>query len=305
LDAPAWLWIPITIGGALAQTLRNAAQRHLVESLGTMGATLVRFLYGLPFAVLWLAAACWFMKEGLPTLNWAFIAWVLSSCLAQIAATALLLRVMAERNFAIGVAYSKTEVIQIAVMATVFLGDTVSPIVAMAILTGTLGVLLMSPADKQHPVRALLTGWTSRTALLGLASGAGFGYSAVGYRGASLTLEGASFLVAAACTLVSAQVLQTILLGGWLAVRKPTVAMNVLRAWRASLFAGFMGGLASGCWFTAFAIEPVANVRTLGMIELVFSLVVSRRIFRERLTPTELTGFALLASGVLIVSFWR
>ncbi|MFN0305167.1 MAG: EamA/RhaT family transporter [Burkholderiales bacterium] len=305
MSSPAWLWMSITIGAALAQTLRNAAQRHLTQSLGTLGATLVRFLYGLPFAALWLWLVLHFTGQALPIPTLGFWAWVFVSSIAQIAATALLLRVMADRNFALGVAYSKTEVIQIALFAFVFLADPLSVPVLVAIAFGTIGVLLLSPADKKNPIRALLTGWTSRTALLGLASGTGFGLSAVGYRGAALTLDGATFLAAAACTLVAAQVLQTIMLGGWLAIRQPAVAKNVLLAWRASLFAGLMGATASGAWFTAFALEPVAHVRTLGLIELVFSLIVSQKVFRERFTRTELAGFALLAAGVAIVSLWR
>src|SRR5215203_2180844 len=110
LIAPDWLWIPITIGAALAQTARNAAQRHLTPVLGTLGATLVRFFYGLPFALLWLFAVAIVGGFPLPAPNTPFVWWVLVSSIAQIAATALLLRVMAERNFALGTAYAKTEV---------------------------------------------------------------------------------------------------------------------------------------------------------------------------------------------------
>jgi drug/metabolite transporter (DMT)-like permease len=305
LDSPAWLWMSITVGAALAQTLRNAAQRHLTQSLGTLGATLVRFLYGLPFAALWLWIVLHWTGQSLPGTTVIFWVWLLVSSIAQIAATALLLRVMADRNFALGVAYSKTEVIQIAVFASIFLADPLSVPVVLAILCGTIGVMLLSPADKAHPIRALVSGWTSRTAFFGLASGACFGISAVGYRGASLTLDGATFLVAAACTLVAAQVLQSFMLGGWLVIRQPVVAKNVLRAWRTSLFAGLMGATASGAWFTAFALEPVAHVRTLGLVELVFSLVVSQKVFRERLTRIELAGFLLLAVAVAVVSLWR
>ncbi len=305
MDSPAWLWMSITIGAALVQTLRNAAQRHLTRSLGTLGATLVRFVYGLPFAALWLWLVLHVTGQTLPAPTMAFWAWLLVSSLAQIAATALLLRVMTERNFALGVAYSKTEVIQIALFAFVFLSDPLSLPVALAIASGTIGVMLLSPADPLHPIRALVTGWTSRTAILGVASGAAFELSAVGYHGAALTLDGATFLVAAACTLVTAQMLQTIILGGWLVIRQPTVAKNVALAWRTSLFAGLMGATASGAWFTAFALEPVAHVRTLGLIELVFSLVVSQKVFRERFTRIELVGFVLLGAAVVIVSMWR
>ena len=300
-----WLWIPITLWAAFAQTLRNAAQRQLTKSVGTLGATLVRFLYGLPFAVLWLVAVHLAGGYALPRPNPAFAGWILLGSLSQIAATALLLRVMADRNFTLGVAYSKSELIQVAVFGFVFLGDRITSLTAAAIALGTLGVLMISPADRERPLRALLMGWTTRPALLGLASGTGFALSAVGYRGAALALEGSPFLMAAAYCLVVAQLLQTVLLGGGLLLRNPEVVTGVLRAWRASLFAGFMGAAASIGWFTAMAIEPVAHVRTLGLIELVFTLVISQRVFRERLTRLELAGTAVLACGLVVVTLQR
>ena len=78
-----------------------------------------------------------------------------------------------------------------------------------------------------------------------------------------------------------------------------------LRLWRPSLFAGFMGAAASAGWFTAFAIEPAAHVRTLGLVELLFAYVVSRRIFREKLTTLELSGIALLTAGLVVVTLGR
>ena len=300
----AWLWIPITVWAAFAQTLRNAAQRHLTAELGTLGATLVRFLYGLPFAIVWLWGVQAVTRLPLPAPAAAFWLWVVLAGVSQIVATALLLRVMAERNFALGVAYSKTEIIQVAVFALVFLGDRVNLVTWLAVACGTLGVLLLSPADRARPLRTMLTGWTSRTALIGLASGAGFALAAVGYRGAALAAQ-AEFLMAGAYTLVAAQLVQTLLLGGWLLARNPQVVRRVLRAWRASLFAGFMGAAASAGWFTAMAIEPVAHVRTLGLVELLFSYVVSRRVFRERLSRIELGGIALLTLGLVIVTLAR
>ena len=300
-----WLWIPITVWAAFAQTLRNAAQRHLTKELGTLGATLVRFLYGLPFALLWLLGLAVVGGLSMPAPNGPFVLWVIEGAVTQIIATALLLRVMEERNFALGVAYSKTEIIQVAIFGFAFLGDPVTPVTALAVLCGTTGVLLLSPLDRGQPWRTLLAGWTARPALIGLGSGACFALSATGYRGAALALGSSSFLMAAGYTLLWAQALQTALLGGWLAVRMPSVIGRVFRAWRASLFAGFMGAAASAGWFTAMAIEPVAHVRTLGLVELLFSYGVSWRVFRERLRPLELVGIAILAAALVIVAVHR
>jgi drug/metabolite transporter (DMT)-like permease len=190
----------------------------------------------------------------------------------------------------------------VAVFGLAFLGDPVGPATAIAVACGTLGVLLLSPADKARPLGSLATGWTSRAAMLGLGSGAGFALSAIGYRGAALALGDTPFPMAAAWTLVIALTIQTVLLGGWLGWRDRTVARRVFAAWRPSLFAGFMGAAASAGWFTAFAIETAAHVRTLGLIELVFSMAVARRFFREKLTRLELASMALIAAGVALIT---
>lgn len=298
----AWAWIPITIGAALSQTLRNAAQRHLVTDLGTLGATLVRFLYGLPFAVLWLAVVWGVLAppavaplEG----GWTFVAWTAFGAVAQIVATACLLRAMAERNFVLGIAYSKTEVIQAALFGLVILGDRMTWLTVGATLCATAGVLLVSLPAGGRSIRLLLSGWTAPAALSGLASGAAFALSAVGYRGAALDIAAAGPAASAAVILVVAQAIQTILLGGWLLARNPGVVLAVLRAWRLSLAAGFLGALASALWFTAFALESLAHVRTLGMIELIFGFVLSARLFRERFSTAEQIGLLLLSLGLL------
>jgi drug/metabolite transporter (DMT)-like permease len=218
---------------------------------------------------------------------------------AQIVATALLLRVMEDRNFALGVAYAKTEVIQIGIFGLVFLGDPLTIAMIVAMVVATAGLLLLSPVGRN--IETLVHGFTNGTALLGLASGAGFGIASIGYRGAALALP-TDFPMAAATTLVAAQALQTLLLGGWLLIRKASIVINVLREWRRSLFAGAMGATASALWFTAFAIEPAANVRTLALIEIFFGYAVSRQIFREHFTRLEIVGMLLLLVGLVVVT---
>ncbi len=296
----SWAWIPITIGAALAQTLRNAAQRHLTGDLGALGATLVRFLYGLPFALVWLLVAWLAINPGmpLPQVTPMFLVWTVVASLSQIAATALLLRCMQERNFALGVAYAKTEIIQVALFGLILLGDRVTVVTVAAMLVATAGVMLLSLPPGNRSLAAVARGWTSPAALFGLGSGAAFSMAAVGYRGAALALETPSIVLAAADSLVWAQVFQTLLLGGYLLWRQSQVVAAVLREWRVSMLAGGMGALGSACWFTAMALEPVAHVRTLGLIELYFSYIVSLKLFREQLSRAELAGFVLLAGGL-------
>jgi drug/metabolite transporter (DMT)-like permease len=294
------LWVPLTIWAGFAQTLRNAAQRHLIADLGTLGATLVRFLYGLPFAALWLVIVLVATDVSPPAPTSMFLFWVVVGAVAQIAATALLLRVMTERNFTLGVAYSKTELVQVGVFGLVFLGDELSALTIVAIVLATVGVLFLSPADREHPVRGFFAGIATPTALLGVASGACFALAAVGYRGAALELD-RGYLASAAYTLLWAQGTQTLLLGGWLAVKDSKVIVRTIEMWRPSMVAGFMGAAASIGWFSAMTLEPAAHVRTLGLVELFFSIMLSRRMFQERLRVTEVAGIILLAGGMVAI----
>jgi drug/metabolite transporter (DMT)-like permease len=299
--APEWLWIPLTVWAAFAQTLRNAAQRHLVIDLGTLGATLVRFLFGLPFALAYLGVVLLISGEALPAVSPSFVFWVAEGGVSQILATALLLRVMHERNLAVGVAYSKTELVQVAIFATVFLGDETTVLAGIAVVLATAGVLMLSPIDPRRRLLSLMQGWTSFTALMGVACGAFFALAAVGYRGAALELDEAPYTLAAAYTLVWAMAIQVLLLGGWLLWRQRQVVLALVNAWRPSMLAGLMGAAASVGWFTAFAIEPAAHVRTLGLVELLFSFAVARRFFQERLAPAEIAGVALLTLALVMI----
>jgi len=299
MAVPPWLWIALTVFAAAAQTVRNTAQRHLSDQLGTLGATLVRFLYGLPLLGLYLALVMAAGAHSFPPLTASFGAWVLVAALSQMAGTALLLRAMTARNFAIGLVYSKSEVIQVALFSVVFLGERPSALTVAAIVVATAGVVLLSPrpaapaGDRRR--------WLDRAALFGLGSGAAFAISVVGYRGATLSLHLDSPFLGAAQTLFWSQLVQTLLLGGWLAARAPSVVLAVLREWRLSLFAGVAGASASIANVTALAIESAAHVRTLILVEVLFTYVVSHRVFRERMSRRELAGIALVVIGVATI----
>lgn len=297
--AAAWLWVPIVLWAALAQTARNAAQRSLVAQAGTLGATLARFLYGIPFAGAWvlLLHSLPVTAAPLPDFGPGYFGWLVLGALGQLAATALLLAAMKQRNFVVGVAYSKTDALQVALFGTLFLRELPSGLTLLAIALATAGVVMLSLPQK----KAALDGraWTSAAAWYGLASGAGFALSAVGYRGAALQLPDASPWIAGAWGVLIAQSLQTLLLGGWLALRAPAALWATATAWRVSTLAGAAGALASIGWFTAFALTTAANVRTLGMVEVVFSYLVSRRLLREKLAPVEQGGLALVVAGLL------
>ena len=299
-----YAWIPIVLWAALAQTARNAAQRSLVAQAGTLGATLARFLYGLPFAAAWVVAlhALPATAAALPPFHAAYFGWLMLGAIGQLAATACLLAAMKQRNFVVGVAYSKTDALQVALFGALFLQELPGWVTLAAIALATTGVVLLSLPQKALAAQpAGAAGWAGLAAMYGLASGAGFALSAVGYRGAALQLPGVSPWLIGGWGVLWAQAAQSLLLGGWLALRSPDSLRATAAAWRVSTIAGLAGALASIGWFTAFALTSAANVRTLGMVEVVFSYLVSRRYLRERLTSGERAGLLLVLGGVALL----
>lgn len=296
-----WWWAAFAIAAAAAQTVRNAAQRELTRTLGTVGATHVRFLFGFPFAVVFLGlivAATGTLPPAPPAGFWP---WVTAGAVTQIVATALMLAAMGERSFLVVTAYTKTEPVQVALFGLVVLGDAVTLPMIAAIVIATAGVVLMSLRPGQPGLRTggLREGGL-RPMLLGLGSAALFAVSAIGYRGAILTVP-AGFVTAASTTLCLALAIQAVLLSAWLALRDRAVLIAVVKAWRPSLLAGFMGAFASQLWFLAFALTAAANVRTVALVEVLFAQAVSRFAFGQRATARELFGIALIVAGVVLL----
>jgi drug/metabolite transporter (DMT)-like permease len=297
MTPPDWLWAVFTVVAAAAQTVRNAAQKELTGKLGTVGATQVRFLFGCPFAVAFLAAMV-AGGAGLPHTTWMFWPWLLAGALAQIAATALMLAAMEERSFVVAIAYIKTEPVQVALFGLLFLGDAVTPKMAAAIVIATAGVIVMSSGAA---ALANMAAGGLRPTALGLAAGACFALSAIGYRGAILSLHDQSYAVAATFTLAVGLVVQSMMLALYLALRDRAVLDAILTAWRPSLFAGFMGAVASQFWFLAFALTTAANVRTLALVEVLFAQAISVFAFRQPVSVREGVGIAAIVAGVVLL----
>lgn len=293
-----WLWAIFTVIAAGSQTLRNAMQKGLTATLGTVGATQVRFLFGLPFALVFLSVILLATGRALPRIDAGVVGWSLLGALSQIAATALMLGAMQERSFVVTTALIKIEPIWVALFGLVFLGDHLSLALASAIMIATTGVMILS-----WPKDALTRGvGLGRGAMLGIVSGMMFGVSAIGYRGGILGVKALGedhFVVTATSVLVLGLIMQVAILMIYLVVFDRKTLAGIIAAWRPSLFAGFMGAVGSQFWFLAFAVESAARVRTLALVEIFFAQLVSRSMFKQGLTAREGLGTILIVAGVV------
>ena len=299
------LWIPITVFAAFMQNARSALQRHLKGRLTTLGATYVRFLYAAPFALAYMLGLHLVGGAPLPAANGTFMVYVALGGLSQILFTFLLLWLFSFRNFAAGTTFSKTEVVQIAILGFLVLGDTLTWASGAAILVAAVGVLMLSAAQTHITMATLVTSLGEKSTLIGLASGAFLGASVVFFRGATLSLGYEDFVMAAAYTLAIAVVFQTVIMGAWLAWREPATLKAVIVEWRWSLAVGVAGMLASVGWFTAFTLENASYVRAVGQVELIFTFLASIFFFRERTNRKEVLGILLVAAGIVLLILTR
>jgi drug/metabolite transporter (DMT)-like permease len=292
----ATLWIPFTVIAAAGQVARNAMQRNLTGPLGTWGATNIRFLFGFPFSVLFFAAVLAVSGDHAPWPTTSFWPWLLLGALSQIIGTGMMLVAMNDRSFVVTTAYLKTEAIQTAIFGFVFLGDHLTALKVAAILIATIGVIItaLRPGGAKGFAEIKPT-------IIGLVAAAAFALSAVGFRGAIITVQGVSFVTAASYTLVWGLFLQTLILTIYLLWRAPKILQGILGLWKPSMLAGFMGAFASQFWFLAFALTAAANVRTLALVEVLFAQAVAHFSFKQPVSARELTGIALIVIGVALL----
>lgn len=297
------IWIGFTLAAAFAQTLRFMLQRTLkTTQLSTAGATFARFIYSAPLIALGVLAYVELSGQDFPRIPRRFWAYALSGGLAQILATMCVVSLFARRNFAVGITFKKTEVMQTAILGFVILGESVVPMGWLAIGLGFGAVLLLSPMPEMSANGGtVLQRFFNPSAGLGLLSGVFFAISAVGYRGASLSLETGDVILSAAVTLALVTASQAVAMAFYLGWRERGEIRRVLKAWRVAGLVGISSMIGSFCWFTAFTLQNAAYVNALGQVELLFSLLASVLFFREKISKREMAGIALLLASILLL----
>lgn len=295
------LWIPFTVAAAFMQNLRSAMQKAIKGRLSTAGAAYSRFVYALPLAVLYLLSLVEFGGAPLPQANWQFLMYCALGGLSQILFTVVLLWMFSFRSFAVGTTFSKLEVVVVAAMGAVLLGDGVSNAALVAILMGAAGTVALSFNETKLSPMGLLRGLGERATAVGLLCATLLGASSVFYRGAILALNSDQFLLAASYALTVALAMQTVMMGVWFVIFDRDQLLRVFREWRRAAPVGLAGMLGSVFWFTAFSVQNAALVRAVGQIELVFTFLASIFIFREKVTQLEVVGTLLIVSSILLI----
>ncbi len=287
------LWIPFTLMAAFMQSWRNAFQKRLSTDVDTMGVTLSRFILAVPMAAIY---AFILFKHGdtpIPHLGFNFYIIITLAAISQIFATAFMVKLFRLRNYALGVGLAKSEAVIAAVLGALLFAAPLTPMAWGGVLVGGVAVWLMSVPKGMRNIS-----WP--TLLLGLASGLCFALTTLWVREASL-MTGLPFLQSASYVLFWVLLVQTLVLLLWLLVRNPDTLRALWQRPKLVFIISFCSFVGSIGWFTAMSLETVALVKTLGQVEIFFTLLISAKWFKERLTGSDKVGLGLILIGALLV----
>ncbi|GLQ25967.1 DMT family transporter [Sulfitobacter pacificus] len=294
------LWILISLTAAVFQTVRFMLQKHLATAtLSAAGATFSRFFYALPFVTLLLLAYLAVENATLPEVGAGFWGFGLLGACSQITATVCAVLLFKQRNFAVGMTFTKTEVIQTVLVGWLLLGEGVSAFGFVAIAIGIVGLLLLSAVPNATGFKLRDLG--NRASALGIASGVLFAFSAVSYRGATLAVAADDPFLRAGLTLTVVVAMQTVIMLVWLRLREPGQIGAVWRARKVAVWIGLTSMAGSLCWFIAFALQNAAYVKAVGQVEIIFSIAASVLFFREKISAREWLGMAILLVSILLL----
>ena len=289
------IWIPATVLATVFQVARNAAQRSLMTGAGPWGATLVRFLFGLPFSLVFVAVALLFLPVE-PVVSPTYLAWCALGGLMQLGATAALLTAMQRSSFALGTAFQQSGLPFAAILGLIVFGDPLALHAWLGIALATAGLAALSWPKRGQPAGD----WTA--AALGTLSGFCFAISANAFRQAAIGLDADHPIPAALITVAVVQAMQSVALTAWLAIRDKASLAAAVRSWRISMGAGFFGAAASAGWFIALALAPAGLVRAVGVVEMPLAALAGRRLFAERVSLAQWIAGGVTALGVALAA---
>lgn len=295
------MWIPLTLMAATFQILRTSGQHRLRSTLSTNAAGYVRYLYAAPVALLLSLITFGLLGHEPPAIPGRFWLIVSVAGIAQILGTQALLSSFSMRNFALGTVYSKTEVIQVALISLLVLGEPLTAAGWIGALVCTLGVIGLAA---RGDLRSIIGGAGDPAALRGILAGGLFGLTAVCVRAATQSLGDAPIWDRALVSLTAMLTIQAVVNGLHLGMSDRSQLRATVRLWRSAALLGLLSIGGSIGWTLAMTLENAAKVRTLGQVELLIAFVIARRSLGERHSRTEVLATASVSGGIVIVALF-
>ena len=280
---------------AFMQAWRNAFQKQLSTTVDVYGVTLARFIFALPLALIYISCLYHFqpLTESVH-FNLRFAIYVLIAALSQIAATALMVQLFKQKNYAIGVGLAKSEAVLAAIIAVVFLSDHLNLLGWFGVAVGGFAVFLMSKGRD-------FSDFSVQTLCIGIGSGLCFAITSLLVREASLELDNLPFIHRAAWVLLMVIATQCCLLLMYLGIFRRATLWAMWQRIGLTFRVSLCSFLASLGWFSAMSMQSVPIVKTLGQVEIIFSMLISAYFFKEKLARAEHLGIVLVVIAAFLV----
>ena len=292
-------WVIFTVLAAFFQNLRTSLQKRLNKNLSLVASAYVRFAFALPFALIVFLLnfrSLDIVQIILDQNN--FIYYTFLGAIFQVIFTLLLLYLFKFSNFVVGTSLSKTEVIQIAIFEYIILKDKLNLFGIFGIIVATIGVIVITIKD----VKLFLRNFFSKVTLIGLTTGLILGLSVVYFRAAALSLENfSSNFDKAITTLFFGLFIQTAVVTTYLLIFEKSEFKKFYQNKVEICFTGLAGFLATLSWFFAFTLIQASFVRAVGQIEILFSYMSSKYLFKEKITFIEIMGIIIFISGATLL----
>ena len=287
------MWIYFTLLAAFMQAWRNAFQSRLSQDINVVGVTLARFLWAGPLVVVYLGALYLWQDAPIVQYNSLLVMYVIGAALMQIVATALMVTLFKLNNFAVGAGLAKSEAMVAAILGTIFFGTSLTMFGWIGVVIGAFAILLMSA--KQG-----IRGLSLKTLLIGLACGTCFALTSLWVREASLTLQ-LPVLHRAAWVLLAVISLQTVLLLGYLGIKDRHTLSALLAQPKLTFLTSMTSCIGSIGWFSAMALQAVPYVKTLGQIEVFFTMLVALFWLKQSVKIKDALGLLLIALAAIMI----
>lgn len=289
------IWIFFTLMAAFMQAWRNAFQKQLSLTIDVYGVTLARFIFGFPFALLYVYILSINQVEPTQvTFTARYWLYIVVAGISQITATALMVQLFKQKNYAIGVGLAKSEAILAAMIAAVMLNDQLTLLGWGGVILGGVAVFLLSQGNQKQQLSV-------QTLAIGIGSGLCFAMTSLLVREASLELTNLAYIDRAAWVLLSVITFQCFIMLLFLGIFRPKTLLAMWQQKGLTFKVSVCSFLASLGWFTAMSMQSVAIVKTLGQIEILFSLLISIFFFKEKLAKTEHIGLILVVIAAMFV----
>lgn len=286
-------WILFTLGAVIMQTFRNALQSQLSAHVSTSGVTLARFLFAPPIALLYLFILHTFSKQAIPDFSQNFIGVILLASVLQIAATSLMVILFKQKNFAVGAGLAKSEALVAGVVGTIFFGSQLSLFGWLGIFIGAAAVFVLSGGGRKGELSV-------KTIAIGLACGTCFALTSLYVREAAHMLN-VPFPHSAAWVLLWVLCIQTMILLAYIGIKDRSIFSALKAQSKMTLATSLTSCLGSICWFSAMALHHVAYVKTLGQIEVLFTILIAVFWLKNPVKKHEIIGLLLIAFAAILV----